>query len=336
MVEIRHRETGRVLETIEGESLVGADLRDMRLNGADLRGVDLRRANLESSDLLGADLSGADLTDAILVGAHLKGARLSQANLTRARLGSEHPSRAALLNGADLSHATLLGADLRNTEARLANLQGANLANSDMRGADFNGANLCHVMAPKALFIKCNLRETNLCGADLRDSHLNDANLVRASLHDADLSSTYPGGFTVINDAYNANPRSTEAAILTLSEMGRGRRTLAVLGQMAELGPESRRYHREAGKLASRQDIDIVISVGKDAGDYARAALEEGHPRGSVFLCRDLEEAAGVLSDILEPGDVVLLKASRVAGFESLATALAGSGPHGGGPVVNV
>jgi len=118
MVEIKHKQTGEVLATIDADSLVGADLRDMRLNGADLRGADLSDANLEFSDLVAADLGDAVLRGALLMSAHLNDAELAGADLSRVRAGSDRPAMAVVLSGANLSRAILQGADLRNAEIR--------------------------------------------------------------------------------------------------------------------------------------------------------------------------------------------------------------------------
>ncbi|MBU4240488.1 MAG: UDP-N-acetylmuramoyl-tripeptide--D-alanyl-D-alanine ligase [Actinobacteria bacterium] len=135
-----------------------------------------------------------------------------------------------------------------------------------------------------------------------------------------------PGGYLVINDAYNANPQSMRAALQTLAAMGEKRRTIAVLGPMAELGAGSGEYHLEAGREVVSLDVDLLVAIGKDAKGYAVAALAGGLPRGSVFCCQSAGDAACILGDIVEPGDVVLVKASRVMGLESLAQELASNG----------
>ncbi|HEY5532413.1 MAG TPA: UDP-N-acetylmuramoyl-tripeptide--D-alanyl-D-alanine ligase [Candidatus Anoxymicrobiaceae bacterium] len=129
-------------------------------------------------------------------------------------------------------------------------------------------------------------------------------------------------GCTIINDAYNANPRSMNAAIEILTELGSGRRTIAVLGAMAELGKDSRRYHEEAGRDLARRDVDLLVTVGRRARYYASAAVAEGLPKGSVFRCESPGEAVSLLGEILETRDVILIKASRVAGLESIVEKL--------------
>lgn len=134
------------------------------------------------------------------------------------------------------------------------------------------------------------------------------------------------GGYLVINDAYNASPHSMKAALDTLKTVGGNRRTIAVLGCMAELGPARRDYHLEIGQLVAAIDIDILACVGSAARDYAVAALGAGLPKGSVFRCEAKEDAVELLRNIVEPGDVILVKASRVMGMESVAQALGSSG----------
>ena len=116
-----------------------------------------------------------------------------------------------------------------------------------------------------------------------------------------------PGGGLVINDAYNANPDSMRAALEHLAEHAGDRRRVAILGEMAELGEESDRYHREIGELASRLGVD-VIAVGDPAKAYTPA-----------IWVADAESAIEAARTTVRPGDVVLVKASRAVGLEGIA-----------------
>ena len=138
-----------------------------------------------------------------------------------------------------------------------------------------------------------------------------------------------PGGITVINDAYNANPHSMRAALQALSQIGQGRRTWAVLGEMAELGPETIPAHDQIGRLVVRLGIDRLVVVGASparAGSGARAlhlgAHLEGSWGGESLPVTDTAAALEILDEDLEQGDVVLVKASRSAGLESVALRL--------------
>ncbi|HXV02670.1 MAG TPA: UDP-N-acetylmuramoyl-tripeptide--D-alanyl-D-alanine ligase [Gaiellaceae bacterium] len=115
-----------------------------------------------------------------------------------------------------------------------------------------------------------------------------------------------PGGGVLINDCWNANPTSMAAALRELAARRNGGRRIAVLGGMAELGPEGPRYHREIGGLTA--DLDAVVGVGELARDY-----EPTH------WVPDAEKAAKLLGELLEPGDVVLVKGSRAVGLERVA-----------------
>ncbi len=119
-----------------------------------------------------------------------------------------------------------------------------------------------------------------------------------------------PGGIVLVNDCYNANPVSMRAALDHLATLGAGR-TVAVLGEMGELGPGSAGYHREVGEHARGAGVDFVIGVGLPARDY-----------DPDELVADPGEAAELLAARLAPGDAVLVKGSRSAGLEAVAEAL--------------
>ncbi|MGD0165865.1 MAG: UDP-N-acetylmuramoyl-tripeptide--D-alanyl-D-alanine ligase [Gaiellaceae bacterium] len=131
---------------------------------------------------------------------------------------------------------------------------------------------------------------------------------------------TLTGGGLLINDAYNANPTSLAAALEHQEQVAAGRRRVAVLGTMAELGSESDRYHREIGRHAAELGVDAVLAV----GEPARAYLEE---IGGAMRCEwapDADGAVVVAKEMVRPGDCVLVKGSRVVGLERVAEALAG------------
>jgi UDP-N-acetylmuramoyl-tripeptide--D-alanyl-D-alanine ligase len=120
-----------------------------------------------------------------------------------------------------------------------------------------------------------------------------------------------PGGGLLLNDCYNANPVSMRAALEHLAERGAGRRRVAVLGSMAELGAGSPGYHEEVAALLRELGIEHVIAV----GDEARVYGGEWVPTAA--------EAAARLREQLRPGDVVLVKGSRSVGLEVVAEKLA-------------
>jgi UDP-N-acetylmuramoyl-tripeptide--D-alanyl-D-alanine ligase len=125
------------------------------------------------------------------------------------------------------------------------------------------------------------------------------------------------GGVTVINDAYNASPTSMRAALATLRDMPAEGRRIAVLGDMAELGSLSDLAHFGLGELVPKH-ADVLVTVGTCARRIAEGARAEGMPADAVRPCATVEEAKEVLDDMLAPGDVVLVKASRVMQLERI------------------
>lgn len=125
--------------------------------------------------------------------------------------------------------------------------------------------------------------------------------------------SPLPGGGLLINDAYNANPASMRVALEFLVERAGGRHTVAVLGEMAELGAESPRFHREVGAFARQLGVDLLVGVGELSRRYEPDAWAPD-AAGAIELVRTVVVA----------GDTVLVKASRAVGLEIVADALAG------------
>jgi UDP-N-acetylmuramoyl-tripeptide--D-alanyl-D-alanine ligase len=122
-----------------------------------------------------------------------------------------------------------------------------------------------------------------------------------------------PGGVTVVNDCYNANPMSMRAALQHLAETPADRR-VAVLGTMAELGEGSGAFHREIGEEAAALGIDVLVTVGEEAAGYG-----DGFD-GESYATPTPEEAGALLEEIALPGDRVLVKGSRSVGLERVLT----------------
>jgi UDP-N-acetylmuramoyl-tripeptide--D-alanyl-D-alanine ligase len=139
---------------------------------------------------------------------------------------------------------------------------------------------------------------------------------------------TRDDGAIVINDAYNASPDSMAAALKTLAQLGRdeNRRTIAVLGEMAELGPYAQEEHDRIGRLAVRLNIGQLVVVGDGARHIHAAAGLEGSWDGESKFVPDIEAAYDVLRDEVRPGDILLVKSSKSAGLRFLGDRLAGAG----------
>lgn len=131
-----------------------------------------------------------------------------------------------------------------------------------------------------------------------------------------------PGGGVVVNDAYNASPMSVESALEAVRSLRAGRRLVAVLGEMRELGQLHGPAHREVGRRCAQEGVDLLVVVGEGARELAAAALEAGLPPQQVLWVADAEQAAQQVARQLRPGDVVLVKGSRAVGLERVVEAL--------------
>jgi UDP-N-acetylmuramoyl-tripeptide--D-alanyl-D-alanine ligase len=129
-------------------------------------------------------------------------------------------------------------------------------------------------------------------------------------------------GVTIVNDAYNANPDSVRAALETLVSLAGGRRSWAVLGEMAELGAVSADAHAQIGALARQLGVSRLVAVGKAAAALHTGAVSVGADHQQSVVAPDLPAALALLRAEIAPGDVVLVKGSRSAGLDKLAADL--------------
>jgi UDP-N-acetylmuramoyl-tripeptide--D-alanyl-D-alanine ligase len=158
-------------------------------------------------------------------------------------------------------------------------------------------------------------------GASLRDiaAGLAAAPPVRGRLQQRAL----PGGAALIDDTYNANPQSMEAALRILAERKGTGRGLAVLGTMGERGEGAERDHREVGRMVTALGIDFLFALGEHAQALAAGAMEAGMKGERVRIGRDHRELADRVAEVLRRGDCVLVKGSRAMEMERTVEALA-------------
>ena len=153
--------------------------------------------------------------------------------------------------------------------------------------------------------------------------------------------STSPAGFTVINDAYNANPASVKCAIDAALQYARGRRVILAFGDMLELGEESIAAHENVGRYAAHAGVEGLVTVGEMAARASKAVrLRECEGRqlalslrpGTVEVveCRDNLGALRALAEMVRPGDVILIKGSRGMRMEEIAEGLVEAPGSGG------
>jgi len=164
------------------------------------------------------------------------------------------------------------------------------------------------------------------------------AGLAAAPLTKARLQIKDIAGVQFLDDSYNANPDSMKAALRTLVELDADGKRIAVLGEMLELGEESERGHREVGETAAALKIDKLIAIGDVAAVIAYGARRAGLQ--STAVVKSTSEAADLLSQMVQPGDLVLIKGSRAArteeviGHFALCYSLAAPQRREGGPFV--
>ncbi|MBI1354409.1 MAG: UDP-N-acetylmuramoyl-tripeptide--D-alanyl-D-alanine ligase [Acidobacteria bacterium] len=133
------------------------------------------------------------------------------------------------------------------------------------------------------------------------------------------------GDWLVVDDCYNSNPAAAEAMLDVLAELP-GKRKVAVLGEMLELGDSAAALHRQVGRKAAGA-ADLIVAVRGAAREIAEGAAESGAADGAVKFFEDADQAGAALRGLLQPGDTILFKGSRGVGLErALAAASAGGG----------
>lgn len=131
-----------------------------------------------------------------------------------------------------------------------------------------------------------------------------------------------PGGWTALNDSYNASPTSMAKALEILKSLPISGRRIAALGDMLELGGIAVESHREIGKLAHRNGINYLFVKGGLGREIAVGALEDGMPGNRVIECRDTGNMIDRIGKVISPGDVILVKGSRLMKMEEVTAGL--------------
>ncbi len=129
-------------------------------------------------------------------------------------------------------------------------------------------------------------------------------------------------GIKIINDAYNASPQSMEAAIDVLSDIGENGRTVAVLGDMLEMGEWAYKAHVDIGRYAFSKGIDYIFTIGENGRNIANGALESGAQEGKVLAFDNNNDIKSFLKGFVKNGDVILVKGSRGMKMEEIVEKL--------------
>ena len=132
-----------------------------------------------------------------------------------------------------------------------------------------------------------------------------------------------PGGSTLIDDTYNSNPSSLRAALQSLRALvPEGRRVIVGLGEMLELGDETVPGHVEAGEMVAEVGADWFVALGEHAPEMIQGAIHKGYPPERAILVKDHQKMGARIREVMKPGDLVFLKASRRTGLERVADGL--------------
>jgi UDP-N-acetylmuramoyl-tripeptide--D-alanyl-D-alanine ligase len=122
---------------------------------------------------------------------------------------------------------------------------------------------------------------------------------------------SFEGGFTIIDDSYNSNPRALIEMVRTIKSSKDFKRKVVVAGEMLELGETGPALHREAGNQIARLGVDLLIGVRGLAEHIVEGAIEAGLARERAIFCATPEEAARALESRARAGDLILVKGSR-------------------------
>ena len=125
-------------------------------------------------------------------------------------------------------------------------------------------------------------------------------------------------GIKVINDAYNANCESMQASLKILGNSNQNRK-IAVLGDMLNLGEYSKELHEKVGKAVAENKIDILICQGDETKYIVEEAEKQGIKKEKIYKLESREQVIEKLEEIVEPGDVILIKASHAMKFYEIA-----------------
>ncbi|MDR1759809.1 MAG: UDP-N-acetylmuramoyl-tripeptide--D-alanyl-D-alanine ligase [Fibrobacter sp.] len=118
-------------------------------------------------------------------------------------------------------------------------------------------------------------------------------------------------GFQIVADCYNANPSSTKMALETIGNIENGSRRIAILGDMLELGKDSKKLHYEIGRLVPEMNFDMLLAVGNDAEEFQKGARAGGLSADKALYFKTVAEVNEFLQDHVSRGDLILIKGSR-------------------------
>jgi UDP-N-acetylmuramoyl-tripeptide--D-alanyl-D-alanine ligase len=132
-----------------------------------------------------------------------------------------------------------------------------------------------------------------------------------------------PGGSILIDDTYNSNPSSLRLSLQSLKALApEGRKVIVGLGEMLELGEETETSHVKAGEMVAKSGADWLVALGDHAPEMIQGAVDKGFPRKKAIRVKNDKEMGAKILEVMKPGDLVFLKASRRIGLDRVAERL--------------
>jgi uncharacterized protein YjbI with pentapeptide repeats len=203
MIKIKHKTTGKVLWTVDADTLKGADLIFLNFKGAGMSGLDLSGADLFGANMRGANMRGANMSLCDLSECDLRECNLSEADLRGANM------RGANMSGANMRGANMRGANMSLCDLSECDLRECNLSEADLRSENMRGANMS-----ECDLSECNLIGANMRGANMRGANLRGANMIGANMRGANLTGVK------IDDDIPVVPNIDKAILAAVTEDG--------------------------------------------------------------------------------------------------------------------
>ncbi len=317
-----------VLKTMENENnLIGLPLTLLRLTGAEA--VAVLEMGMNAPGEIARMTAIADPDVGVITNvaaAHLEGlGSIAGVAAAKQELYAGMDPRATIVVNADDEWVTRIAEVFRGRRIEFG--RGREVEAGEVRDSSFDGITFDLAIAGRRATVRLRIPglqtvQNALAAAGAAHALGLDLETIRTGLEAATtphmrMEVTHlANGTTLINDAYNANPGSMEAAIRLIAQH-RGR-SIAVLGEMRELGDRSTTLHRRVGTVAAHSGVGVLVAVGPQADAMARGAREAGMSVNAVFACAEPAAAAAVVIGLWRSGDAVIVKGSRGSADETV------------------
>jgi UDP-N-acetylmuramoyl-tripeptide--D-alanyl-D-alanine ligase len=313
----------KVLKTVGTENnLIGVPLTLLRLTGDEAVAVLEMGMNAPGEIARLTEIAAPDVGVITNVGpAHLEGlGSIAGVAAAKGELFAGMSAQATIVVNAEDEWVQRIAAGFAGRRIKFG--RGCEIEALQITSLDFEGTSFTLRLGADAIPVRLHIPgehmvKNSLAAAAVAHALGVDGNAIRAGLEAVSAPPMrmqvrrLASGVTVVNDAYNANPASMEAALRFVTQQGN--RAFAVLGEMRELGAQSASLHRQVGKVAAESGVHLLVAVGEHAASIADGAVAAGMASARVIVCDDPASAAAAVIAVWRPGDTVLVKGSRGA-----------------------